>query len=148
MVRTITMRIVLGILLAMSVCCVSALYLWRRNACEKEVLKITETSGIKFTVERESCDLLGKDEFISIYATRLPKPPIWKLLGRSKEQSLLFRYDPGAENEPLPTITLLTQAEIHIAIPSVSWVAFQQHRWNGKSISYDIGKSYFPNVPK
>lgn len=114
----------------------------------KEVLNTTETSGVRFVIEKSSCDILAKDEYISVYAISVPRSPLQKLLGPFNKQSLLFRYDPGQEDNPLPSVTLLGQAQIRIAVLSVSSIAVQDRTWNDKSISYDIGKIYYPQNSK
>jgi hypothetical protein len=144
-------RTVVGLLLTFSLVCVAlgtAFFLWRRNACASEVLRITETSGVRFVIEKSSCDLLAKDEFISVYATKLPTSPFQKMLGWVNRQSLLFRYDPGNEDNPLPSITASGQNQIRIALPKVSSIEVQNRTWNDRSISYEIGKIYYPTDSK
>lgn len=120
------------------------LLVWRHNACANEVLSTSEMSGVRFVVERSSCDLLAKDESVSVYATTVAESPLRKISGWFRRRALLFRYDPGSDSDPLPTITLPTQTEIRIAVPLVSSIVLQRRKWDGKSVSYDIGKNYFP----
>jgi hypothetical protein len=126
----------------------AAFLLLRRNACTKEVLGITNVSNTRFVIERSDCDVLAKDEFISVYATKLPASPLWGTLGWFNRRSLLFRYDPGDDDHPLPSITVLGKEQIRIAVPKVSSIVVQNRTWNGESITYAVGSTYFPNVSK
>lgn len=139
------MRIVAGVLIAFLLAAGVVVLLWRHNACTNQVLRITETSGIRFVIERSSCDLLGKDEAVSVYATTVSGSPLRGLLGWFGHRALLFRYDPGSVDNPLPTIVLPTSTEIHVMIPSVSSILVQRRNWDGKAVSFDIGKIYFPD---
>lgn len=126
----------------------AAFLLLRRNTCTQEVLGITNVSHTRFVIERSDCDVLAKDEFISVYASRLPASPMWRTLGWFNRRSLLFRYDPGDDDHPLPSITAPGQKQIHIAVPKVSSIVVQNRTWNGEFITYAIGSTYFPNVSK
>ena len=140
-------RLLVGFALAICTACamltVSA-HLIRRNACSGEVLKVLEVSGIKFQVESSSCDVLAKDEAVSVYAMAATKRGIWPFSGWGNQKTLLFRYDPGRDDNPLPTITRPSQSIIRISIPEVSSVAVQNRKWGNMSISYEIGKVYYP----
>lgn len=122
----------------------AAMFFLRRSACTEEVLKVTDTPGIRFVIERSSCDLLAKDESISVYATKIPESPFRKMANRLRKPVPLFRYDPGSEDNPLPSITMSDPDQIRIKIASVSSIASQDRTWHGKSVSYDIGKVYYP----
>ena len=126
----------------------ATMFFLRRNACTKEVLKVTESAGIRFVIERSSCDLLAKDESISVYATKTPESALSKMVDRLRKPVPLFRYDPGSEDNPLPSITMSSPDQILIKIASVSSIASQDRTWQGKSVSYDIGKVYYPTGSK
>lgn len=126
----------------------AAVFLLRRNACTEEVLKVTEVPGIRFVIERSNCDLLAKDETVSVYATKTPESPFSKMVNRVRKPVPLFRYDPGSEDNPLPSVTMFGPDQILIKIASVSSVAIQDRTWQGKSVSYEIGKVYYPTNSK
>jgi hypothetical protein len=126
----------------------AAILFLRRSACAEEVLKITETHGIRFVIERSSCDIVAKDESISVYATKTPESQFGRMVKRLRKPAPLFRYDPGAEDTPLPSITMSGPDQIRIKIASVSSIASQDRAWEGKSVYYDIGKIYYPASAK
>lgn len=78
---------------------------------------VTETSGVRFVIEKSGCDILAKDDYISVYATKIPESPFRKILGWFHQPSPLFRYDPGEDDNPLPSIMVSRQNQIRIAIP-------------------------------
>jgi len=141
-------RVIAGVLLILLLATGVVFLLWRHNACTNEVLRTIKMSGVRFVVERSSCDLLAKDESVSVYATTVPESPLRKAAGWFTHRALLFRYDPGSDNNPLPTITQTRQGEIRIAVPMVSSIILQRRQWDGNSILYDIGKIYFPTSPR
>lgn len=138
-------RAIVGLLIIFLLTAGVVFLLWRHNACTNEVLRTAEISGVRFDIERSYCDLFAKDESVSVYATTVRESTLRKALGWFRHGELLFRYDPGNDNNPLPTVTSPTQADIRIAVPLVSSVIVQRRKWDGKSVSYDIGKIYYPS---
>jgi len=121
-----------------------------RFACQtEERLKLDDPSGlIGFEVEYASCDSFAVDEGISVYASKvLPKGA--GLFSRWRNRrTLLFRYDPGRPDNPLPSISRPSQSMILISVPEVSSSIYQSSGWAGLSIKYDIGRVYYPSSPK
>jgi hypothetical protein len=135
--------------LTLAVCTVCAIFavaahLIRRNACTSEVLKVAELSGVKFEVESSSCDVIAKDEAVSVYAMKATKRGIWPFSSWGNRKTLVFRYDPGRDDNPLPSITRPSQSIIRISIPEISSIAVQNREWDNISISYEIGKVDYP----
>jgi len=120
-----------------------------RIACHKEVrLKTEDPSGYIFEVEDTTCDILAKDEAISVYARKVdPKGP-WVLSGWRNQRTLLFRYDPGRWDNPLPSITHLSQSTILISVPEVSSIDYQNRKWANMSVNYEIGRVDYPAASK
>jgi hypothetical protein len=114
--------------------------------CRTEQVKVQEISGIRFELEYENCDTFAKDEGISVYAekkgSRSERP--WFLPDRGDQRTLLFRYDPGRPDNPLPSITRLSESAVVISIPEVSSILYQNRRWGNMSINYEIGRVDYP----
>jgi hypothetical protein len=120
-----------------------------RFTCQtEERLKIADPAGFRFEVEYKSCDTLAKEEFISVYAVRVPSKmaglfPKWR-----EQRTLLFRYDPGRWDNPLPSITRPSQSEILISLPEVSSIGYQNRKWEKMSVDYVIGRVDYPAASK
>jgi hypothetical protein len=100
--------------------------------------------GVRFEVESASCDLIAKDEVVNVYAMKATGKRLWPFSNWGRDRTLIFRYDPGRDDDPLPSITRPYQSAIHISIPEVSSIAVQNRQWENMSISYEIGKIYYP----
>jgi hypothetical protein len=120
-----------------------------RFTCQaEERLKIDDPAGFRFEVEYKSCDTLAKEEFISVYATKVPSKTA-RLFSKWRDQrTLLFRYDPGRWDNPLPSITRPSQSEILISIPEVSSIGYQNREWEKMSVNYAIGRVDYPMASK
>ena len=120
-----------------------------RFTCEgEERLKIDDPAGFRFEVEYKSCDTLAKDEAIGVYATNTA-PQGFRLLSRWRDQrTLLFRYDPGRWDNPLPSITRPTPSAILISVPEVSSIEYQNREWEKMSVNYLIGHVDYPTASK
>jgi hypothetical protein len=120
-----------------------------RNACQaEERLKIEDPAGFIFEVVDESCDTLAKDESISVYAKKAVSNGVWGFASWRNQRTLLFRYDPGRPDNPLPSIKLPSQTTILISIPEVSSIVYQNRKWENMSVNYEIGKVDYPPKSK
>jgi len=115
------------------------------GACISEQLKtIPDMSGAKVEIVYTNCDTLAKQEDVSVYfspAVHGEKPWFAKW---TNERTLVFRYDPGRPDNPLPSITRPSQSTILISIPEVSSISYQNRKWKSISINYEIGKVDYP----
>ena len=120
-----------------------------RFTCQaEERLKIDDPTGFRFEVEYKSCDTLAKEEFISVYATKVPSKGAGLFSKWRDQRTLLFRYDPGRWDNPLPSITRPSQSEILISVPEVSSIGYQNLEWEKMSINYAIGRVDYPMPSK
>ncbi|MDR3741537.1 MAG: hypothetical protein P4L40_21170 [Terracidiphilus sp.] len=146
-------KFILGAVVAVSGACALGLaaiwFAYTRNACQTEArLTIDDPAGLVFEVVDESCDTLAKDEAISVYAKKAVSKGTWRFFGRRSQRTLLFRYDPGRPDNPLPSIKLLSQTTILISIPEVSSIVYQNRKWENMSVNYEIGKVDYPPKSK
>ena len=119
------------------------------NACISETKGIiTDLSGATFEIIYTNCDTLAKDEAISVFISQSAvSRDSWFAKWRSR-RSLVFRYDPGRPDNPLPRITNPSRSTILISVPEVSSIIYQNQRWQDMSIEYAIGKVDYPKKPK
>jgi hypothetical protein len=66
--------------------------------------------------------------------------PSRNMIMRISRKTLVFCYDPGGRDDPLPSILLSGSDRILISIPEVSSVSFQAQKWLNMSIEYSIGR--------
>jgi len=105
---------------------------------------IPDISGMRFDITYTNCDVLAKQEAISVYvsaAKRAGSPLLDKLF---RARSLLFRYDPDKDNSPLPQIKVLSDNTIIISVPAVSSINYQSQSWRRVSVKYNIGHVDYP----
>jgi hypothetical protein len=117
-----------------------------RIACHtEEKLRIEDKpAGLTFEVEDTTCHVLAADESVSVYARRAI-PERSSIFSRwDNQRTLLFRYDPGKWDNPLPSITRPSQSTVLISVPEVSSIDRQDRQWNSLSIMYDIGRVDYP----
>jgi hypothetical protein len=108
--------------------------LYAVNVCITEVRQDGIVRGnMQFQITETDCSTLGEDASVSVYGSA----------DSGSGRTLLFKYGP-ANDLPLPTIEVLDQRTIVIAVPSVSDVDFQLESWNNHSIRYEIGHIYYP----
>ena len=140
-------RTILGLIIALCTGCVllaTLYYAIRRNACSDEVLQTVSLSGVTFEVESSSCDLIAKDYAVNVYAMRDLRSRPWPFSRWGRHRALIFRYDPGKDDDAVPSISRPSQSTIRISIPEISSVMIQSREWEKMSISYEIGKVYYP----
>jgi hypothetical protein len=129
--------ICIAIIIALYALIGGALYLlYAVNACITEVRQDgIVRANMRFQITETDCSTLGEDASVSVYGFADP----------GSDRTLLFKYGP-ANDLPLPTIEVLDQQTIVIAVPSVSDVVFQIDSWNNHWIRYDIGHIYYPEI--
>jgi len=93
--------------------------------CSTERVKEDNLSNLRFEVEDTSCDVLAKDETISIYAKDTTLDGRWFFSKWRNKRTLLFTYDPGRPDVPPPSISRRSQSTILISIPAVSQVIYE-----------------------
>jgi hypothetical protein len=117
----------------------------RRMSCgSEETLKVEELSGLRFEVTHLSCDTLAKDEAIRVYVKDTALDGGWFFSKWRNQRTLLFRYDPGRWDNPLPSIARPTQSTILISVPEISSIDYQNRKWANMSVNYQIGRVDFP----
>jgi hypothetical protein len=114
-------------------------------ACLTETkMKIANLSGVDVEVTYTNCDVIAKDEFVSVYAS----PAIGRgesLFARLRNRkTLIFRYDPGRQEDLLPSIKATSDNRILISNPGVSQVFYQSRKWKSVNIDYEIGHIEYP----
>ena len=120
-----------------------------RNACLTETkLKTEDPAGFIFEVEYSNCDTLAKDEAIRVYARKVTPKRVWTFPGWQNKRTLLFRYDPGRWDNPLPSITRPSGSTILISIPEVSSIEYRNRKWEIMNINYAIGRVDYPAVSR
>ena len=119
------------------------------NACISEAkTNIPDLGGVGVDVFYTNCDTLAKDESISVYFSRSAvKKDSWFARWRN-QRALVFRYDPGRYDDPLPSITRPSLSTILISVPEVSSILYQSQKWQDVSVGYQIGKVYYPATSK
>jgi len=118
------------------------------SACiSEDKTTIPDLDGVRIDVVYTNCDTLAKDESISLYFSRSAVKDSWFARWRNR-RALIFRYDPGRPDNPLPSITHPSPSKILIAVPEVSSIQYQTQKWQGVSIGYQIGKVYYPAAQK
>lgn len=145
--RTWVQRTITGLFIAFCIGCfllAGLYYAIRRNACSSEALQAVNLSDVRLEVESSSCDLIAKDEVVSVYVMSETRTRPWPFSNWGKHRKLIFRYDPGRDDNPLPSISRPSQSTIRISIPEVSSIIVQSHEWEHMSVSYEIGKVYYP----
>ncbi len=116
-----------------------------RSLCgQEETRKVEELSGLRFEVTYLSCDTFAKDEAIRVYVDRVASDKFWSLARWRHKRTLLFRYDPSAENSPLPAVTRPSPSTILISIPEVSSIAYQNRKWENLTVDYKLGRVDYP----
>lgn len=126
-----------------------AIRAYTENAClTEERLKIDDHYGFAYEVVYENCDTIAKQEDISVYAKKAVPKGYHGSSGSEDQRTLLFRYDPGRYDNPLPTITRPSQSTILISIPKVSSIIYQNRKWENMSVNYEIGQVDYPATTK
>jgi hypothetical protein len=110
------------------------------HLCEVEQVSNYENlDGIKLEVTDTDCDLLTKDEFVTVFASDASVKGRWFFYDWRSRRKPVFRYDRGRFDDPLPSIKRSAAGTILISVPKVSSIGLQIRKWGNKSIDYEIG---------
>ncbi|UWZ86964.1 hypothetical protein [Occallatibacter riparius] len=99
---------------------------------------LSNVSGVDLEIEYTACDLLAKDEAISVYAS--PYQPGSKHGTWFRKRTLIFRYDPSGPDELLPGFESIGANRILISVPEVSSISVQRHVYGNTTVNYHIGR--------
>jgi hypothetical protein len=104
------------------------------SLCTTETLStVSDVSGFDFEITETACDVLAKDDAISVFATKRDEP------GRT----LLFKYDPAGRH-PIASISSLNDGTIQISVDRISSIFFQRSSIDGLAVRYQIGHVDYP----
>ena|ERR1700761_8222234 len=91
-------------------------------------------AGYDFEVSETACDVLAKDDAITIFASATGKT----------EKIAIFTYEPGVEE--LPEIVAVDTHAARISLRSISSIFFREERIGDLPISYNIGHIDYPST--
>jgi hypothetical protein len=106
--------------------------------------KLSNLSGADFEVTYTNSDRLAKEEYVSVYISRTALNRTSAFDRWRNKRTLLFRYDPGRWDAPLPSISNSGPNKILIAVPRVSSITRQSKSWENLSVDYEIGYVDYP----
>jgi hypothetical protein len=104
-------------------------------------MDIADLDGAHVQVTDTLVDAIAHSEYVSIYFSEPATSGAARLLHR---KTLLFRYDPGANDAPLPSVTANGPKTIRVTVPRVSSVFIREKSWKGLSVDYQIGHIDYP----
>ena len=107
------------------------------GACLSETVRTEKRAGVLLELVDTNCDLIAKDEAITLFATRGPHLVDWL----SRTQIFEYDGDPAAL-----TIASPDQGTLLLSIDRISSVYFARDRWRGLRIVYDIGHISYPSA--
>jgi hypothetical protein len=110
----------------------------------EQKISIPNFSGMEFEVTYTNCDRILKDEAIDVYVSRAIADGESLFTRWRSPRTLLFRYDPGRYDSPLPSIKATGPDRILISVPYLASVFLQIRKWGNVSVDYDIGHIEFP----
>jgi len=120
----------------------------RASCTTEEKIKIENLSGVSIEVTDTFCDTIAKDENIRVYVRKVDSKGAGLLSRWRNRRALLFRYDPGSYDNPLPSVTRPSQSMISISIPIVGEIIEQRYQWENIAINYHIGRVINPGPTK
>lgn len=116
-----------------------------RGVCiSEERMKISNLGGMEFRTIDTDCDTLAKEEEIGVYVSRSAVGTESLFARWLNRKTLIFSYDPGRYDNPLPSIQTTGNDRILITVPRVSSINLQNRKWHNVSIDYDIGHIDYP----
>lgn len=139
--KTVTLIIVLIAIYFLSTTSLNSV---RSSTCSTEKVEEVNLSNLRFQIEDTSCDGLAKDEAIRVYIKDMASDEGSIFSRWTNQRTLLFRYDPGRWDNPLPFITRPSQSTILISIPEVSSIDYQNRKWENMCVNYDIRRVDYP----
>jgi len=95
--------------------------------------KIVNVAGYDFEISETSCDLIAKDDAVSVLISKTGH----------QSQTAIFKYDPGRYLPP--EIRATGAHSVQISIPSISSEFFRKDKWEDLSIEYDLGQIDYPS---
>jgi hypothetical protein len=105
--------------------------------------KLGNVSGWDLEIEQTSCDLVTREEAISVYAsTHVPPGSRTKWFAR---RTLLFRYDPESADDLLPSFEATGPDKILISVPAVSSISVENRILGKTTVNYQIGRVFEPD---
>lgn len=107
-------------------------------------MALSDVSGTDIEVVYTNSDALAKEENISVYVCAASRGKTAWLRKAFRRKALLFRYDPGSPDDPLPTITSPARNQLVISLPRASSISVRRAQWNGVSVAYEIGRIDYP----
>src|SRR5258708_33998269 len=111
-----------------------------RLSCNSQTeTELPNISGHDFEITYANCDVLAKEEFVSVYISSTKANRKWWIPGWLNRKALLFRYDPAMWKAPLPSIRASGQDRIVISIPRGSSLIVENRKWRNVSVDYEIG---------
>jgi hypothetical protein len=107
-------------------------------------MTISNLEGMEFKTIYTNCDTLAKDEEISVYVSKSATSRESLFTRWLNRKTLIFSYDPGRYDNPLPSIQATGNDRILITVLRVSSINLQNRKWRNVSINYDIGHIDYP----
>jgi hypothetical protein len=100
--------------------------------CLTEMVEDIQASGFDILLVEANCDAVGKWGRISAYLSRP---------GTGKSD-LIFEYAPMEHNR-LPSFSVDQNGKLSVSIAAVATVFDEEREWEGRSITYNVGKEYY-----
>ncbi len=100
---------------------------WQRSS-------VSDLAGYNFEISETACDVLAKDDAITIFASEVGK----------KEKTAIFKYDPGGDE--LPRVVAANSGTVRISLHSISSIFFRKDVIGSLSIVYDIDHIDYPEA--
>ena len=98
------------------------------TACITESrLKIPDVLGYQIEIGEKNCDLVAKDDYIEVYASR----------PGSMARTLLMEYDP-ASGKTLPEFKAIGENQLEISLDYAGSISFLEKKMGDVSIRYKI----------
>lgn len=107
------------------------------RACVTEMVDDIRSAGFDILLVEANCDPVGKWGRISTYLA----PP-----GTGKSD-LIFEYAPMEHNR-LPSFSVDGSGGLTVTIAGVATLLYQEREWSGRTITYNVGKEYYPSREK
>jgi hypothetical protein len=118
--------------------------LFRGVCMSEDRMTISNLEGMEFKTIYTNCDTLAKDEEISVYVSKSATSRESLFTRWLNRKTLIFSYDPGRYDNPLPSIQATGNDRILITVLRVSSINLQNRKWRNVSINYDIGHIDYP----
>jgi hypothetical protein len=110
------------------------------HACTTETKRIINNlHGLDFEISETDCDTFGSSgSSISVFVAQA---------GRN-ERTEIFQFNP-TYYVPLPAIEVVASGKrIVISVKKIGSIYFQKHRWEDKTVDFNIGEIAYPHSPR